>query len=95
MMNRENDWRASVARALTPHLDLRQLFFATTLSWLAGLVAIGAPGGLGVREAVFVSLARGLSAQVATAVAVLARMAFITADAAGAALALLARRFRS
>jgi glycosyltransferase 2 family protein len=35
------------------------LLGATAASWLAGFVVIGAPGGLGVREAAFVALAGG------------------------------------
>lgn len=35
------------------------LIGVATVSWLAGFVIVGSPGGLGVREAVFVELLRG------------------------------------
>ena len=35
------------------------LLAASAASWAAGFVVIGAPGGLGVREAAFVALAGG------------------------------------
>lgn len=34
-------------------VDLNQVLFANTLSWLAGYIVVGSPGGIGVRETVF------------------------------------------
>jgi uncharacterized membrane protein YbhN (UPF0104 family) len=83
-------WCAS--RALTPHPGWANTVSATTVSWLAGFVAVPAPGGIGVREAAFVA-ASNLPAGVAAAVAVVCRLAFMAADGGGAAVgALVARR---
>ena len=47
-----------LASALAFHVDsFAMLLAASAASWLAGFVVIGAPGGLGVREATFVALA--------------------------------------
>jgi glycosyltransferase 2 family protein len=68
---------------------------AFSIAWLAGLVAIFAPGGLGVREAVLVALLRG---RIGTADAVLlaatARVAMTLVDLlmAGAGVVVLHRR---
>jgi hypothetical protein len=65
--------------------DLRNLLFATVLSWVAGFLVVPAPGGIGVREAVFIAAATSLSSLgVAAAVAVVARVLFILVDLAGA-----------
>jgi uncharacterized membrane protein YbhN (UPF0104 family) len=74
----------AVARALDPDAPLARVLFATTVSWLAGFVAVPVPGGVGVREAVFVGLTGPLGG-VATATAVLARVIFVAVDAVGAA----------
>jgi glycosyltransferase 2 family protein len=48
----------TLAHALGIGVDsFAMLLGATAASWLAGFVVIGAPGGLGVREAAFVALA--------------------------------------
>lgn len=72
------------------------LTFATTLSWLIGFLAVGVPGGIGVREAVFVATATSLSGSgVAAAVAVIARAIFIIVDLGGAGItSVLAARSR-
>jgi len=75
--------------------DFQNLLYATTLSWLLGFLAIGVPGGIGVREAVFIAAAASLSSPgVAAAVAVVARVLFILVDLAGAGLASAAIGFQ-
>ncbi|MEW6152433.1 MAG: lysylphosphatidylglycerol synthase domain-containing protein [Actinomycetota bacterium] len=83
---------AALARAVAPSADLWSVGLAAAPAWLAGFVAVGAPGGIGVREAVFVAAATSLPDGQAVAVALVARLAFVAADAAGAALASGARR---
>ena len=49
---------AGLAHALAFHVDsFAMLLAASAASWVAGFVVVGAPGGLGVREATFVALA--------------------------------------
>jgi uncharacterized membrane protein YbhN (UPF0104 family) len=55
---------------------------AAVVSWIIGFVT-PAPGGLGVREAVFVALA-GVAAGPAAAAAILARVLFVLVDGVGA-----------
>ena len=75
--------------------DVRNILFATTLSWVVGFLVIPAPGGIGVREAVFVAAANSLSSSgVAAAVAVTARVIFILIDLIGAAVTTLLARKR-
>jgi glycosyltransferase 2 family protein len=75
-----------VAAALDPGTpSVRNVMFATALAWIAGFIVVPAPGGIGVREAVFVAAAISLSsAGIAAAVAVVARVMFILIDLAGA-----------
>jgi len=86
-----------VAAALDPAPpDFRNLLFATVLSWVVGFLVVPAPGGIGVREAVFVAAATSLSSLgVAAAVAVLARVTFILVDLIGAGGATLLVHARS
>ena len=59
--------------------------FATCVAWMAGFVIIGLPGGIGVREAVFVSLMTvPIGAAAAVSVAVIGRLVSIVADLAAA-----------
>lgn len=74
---------ALCARSLGIDADVAAIIAATSYSWLAGFLVIPLPGGLGVREAVFIALWPG-SAPEAAAIAVLARLAFILADLIGA-----------
>lgn len=69
---------------------------ATAVAWVVGFITLPVPGGIGVREAVFVALATSLPTGIAATVAVTARLVFITVDAAGAALTsgVLTRRRR-
>ena len=85
--------------ALGVDLDLRlavQLIAATCLSWMAGFVIIGLPGGLGVRETVFVSIATApLGSAVALSAAVVSRVLSIVVDLSAAAISTaVARRAR-
>lgn len=70
--------------------------FVTCLSWMAGFVIVGLPGGIGVREAVFVSLATApLGAGLAVSVAVTSRLVTLAVDLLAAAVCVpgtLARR---
>ncbi len=59
---------------------------AAVVAWYAGFLAVPVPAGAGVREAAFAALS-GLPAAEAVAVAVAARLCFVAADLAGAALA--------
>jgi glycosyltransferase 2 family protein len=63
-----------------------ELVFVTCVSWMAGFVVVGVPGGIGVREAVFISMTTAsLGAGVAVAAAVLSRLVSIAVDLLGAA----------
>jgi glycosyltransferase 2 family protein len=85
-----------VATTLDPSTpSFRNVLFATTLAWVLGFLAVGVPGGIGVREAVFVAAATSLSSLgVAAAAAVVARALFILTDvvAAGASSLIESRR---
>ena len=77
--------------------ELTNILFAAVISWISGLLAVPVPGGIGVREPVFVALATSLStAGVAAAVALTARLLFILVDVGSAlVVAILARRTAS
>lgn len=77
-----------VARSLEPAAGLVDVGGAAVVSWLAGFLVLGVPGGVGVREATFVALAGGIPAGAAVATAVVARLLFVSVDAAGALVAL-------
>lgn len=80
-----------VARSLHIEVDFALLVFATPLAWAAGLAAIPVPGGIGVREAVFVALTAGvLDASTAATIAVAARLVFIIGDLLAAAVSAVA-----
>lgn len=74
-------WCVAVA---LPGVDapLLRLSLATVLSWTAGFLT-PAPGGAGVREAVFIAVS-GLASGPAVAVAVTARIIFVLVDVGGA-----------
>lgn len=76
----------TIARALDPGASWGRVVLATAVAWLAGFAAVPVPGGVGVREAVFVALAGSLAPGVAGSTAVIARVCFIAVDAIGAAL---------
>lgn len=71
-------------RALGISAPVAPVIFGSAVSWCAGFLAIPAPGGIGVRESVFV-LTSGLAGPDAAAAALLARLAFVVADGLGAA----------
>lgn len=83
--------------ALGGDLDLGlavDLVFASALSWIVGFVIIGVPGGIGVRESVFVGLMTGpIGATLALSVAVAARLVTIGVDLSGALGAACLARF--
>jgi uncharacterized membrane protein YbhN (UPF0104 family) len=63
-----------------------ELIFVTCVSWMAGFVVVGVPGGIGVRETIFISMTTAtLGAGVAVSVAVLSRVVSIAVDLLGAA----------
>ncbi len=70
-----------------------ELIFVTCVSWMAGFVVVGVPGGIGVRETIFISMTTAsLGAGVAVSVAVLSRVVSIAVDLIGAALAVAVAR---
>ena len=74
--------------------DVCHVVAATAVSWVVGFLALPVPGGLGVREGVFVALATSLPVGIAATVALVARLVFIAVDTSGAGVTslLLARR---
>jgi uncharacterized membrane protein YbhN (UPF0104 family) len=83
-----------VARAFDSNVGWMAVAPAAVLSWVVGFVALPVPGGVGVREAVFVALVGTLPGGVAATVAVTARLCFVLVDGGGAALGALSwRRF--
>lgn len=77
-------------RSLVPDLPITRVALAAVVSWIIGFVT-PAPGGIGVREAVFVALS-GIAAGPAAAAAILARVLFVMVDATGAGVGLLVLR---
>jgi uncharacterized membrane protein YbhN (UPF0104 family) len=79
---------ALVAHALGFSAGVPQIIAATCYAWLAGFLVVPLPSGLGVREAVFITLYPGPT-QEAAATAVIARVVFILVDLTGAGVASL------
>lgn len=75
-----------VANGLGIEASLTGITLASILAWVTGFLAVLAPGGLGVREAVFVLAAAPLSSGLAAAVAVLSRVLFMLVDVLAASL---------
>lgn len=71
-----------VTVSLVPHPPLARVALAAVVSWIIGFIT-PSPGGVGVREAVFVALA-GVAAGPAAAAAILARVLFVLVDGSGA-----------
>ena len=73
------------------------MLYASSLSWIVGFVVVGVPGGIGVRESVFVGLMTGpLGATLALSVAVAGRLVTVAVDLLGAlGAAVIARSRRS
>ncbi|MBD1872304.1 UPF0104 family protein [Nodosilinea sp. FACHB-131] len=87
-----------VLSAVTPLAtgDWSSTISAFSLAWLGGLVVPGAPGGLGVFEAIALSLLQGqFSAAVVLSAVVLYRVVSTLAEALGAALATFDRGLSS
>ena len=73
------------ATAFGVKISIADMLFITTTSWLAGFVVVGVPGGIGVREAVFTSLAGGIiGTPMAVSLALMSRVVFIAVDLTGA-----------
>ena len=64
------------------HPPIARVALAAIVSWIIGFIT-PAPGGIGVREAVFVAFA-GVAAGPAAAAAILARVLFVLVDGSGA-----------
>jgi uncharacterized membrane protein YbhN (UPF0104 family) len=77
-------WLVSLALGGNVAFDL--IGVATCIAWFLGFIVIGLPGGIGVREAVFVSLAGPLGAPLAATIALVARVIFVVVDLLGAGL---------
>lgn len=81
------------ATAFGARIGIFDMLFVTSASWLAGFVVVGVPGGIGVREAVFTSLAGGIvGVPVAVSLALVSRVVFIAVDLLGALGATIAAR---
>jgi len=90
-------WLTAKALFDVPATDVPRYVGAFVAAWLAGLVAIYAPGGIGVREAVLVAALRGkLGSPDALVVAAASRvlLTFVDVAAAGAGFALTRRARR-
>lgn len=81
-----------IASTLSPESpSFANIVLATCLSWVLGFLAVGVPGGIGIREAVFVATAVTLpSTGTAAAVSLVSRILFVLVDLLGAGLATLA-----
>ncbi len=76
---------AATAAGLGVTLDPLAVALATAVAWVVGFLALPVPGGIGVREAVFVALLGG--GGTVAAVALSARLVFVLVDLVGAAAA--------
>jgi uncharacterized membrane protein YbhN (UPF0104 family) len=86
-------WLCARGLLAVPAHDLAFYMGAFAVAWLAGLVAIYAPGGLGVREAVLVALLGGrIGAANALVVAAASRLMLILVDVLLAAVSAAAKR---
>ena len=84
------------ATAFGAHISIAVMLFITTTSWLAGFVVVGVPGGIGVREAVFTSLAGGIiGTPMAVSLALMSRVVFIAVDLSGALISSVISRLNS
>ena len=71
-----------VTASLVVHPPIARVALAAVVSWIIGFIT-PSPGGIGVREAVFVALA-GVAAGPAAAAAILTRVLFVLVDSSGA-----------
>lgn len=74
--------------------DAWAVAWATVLAWLAGFLALPVPGGIGVREAVFVAALPAVPPELAAGAALLGRAVFVLGDAIAAGGVLLTRPAR-
>lgn len=82
-----------IAKAFEPNVGWVTIAPAAILSWVVGFVFLPVPGGVGVREAAFVALVGGtIPSGTRAAIAIAARLAFMVADAGGAAICALGLR---
>lgn len=79
-----------VTKSLVAHPPIARVALAAVVSWIIGFIT-PAPGGIGVREAVFVAVA-GVAAGPAAAAAILARVLFVLVDGSGAGVGWLVLR---
>ena len=79
-----------VTRSLVVDPPIARVALAAVVSWIIGFIT-PSPGGIGVREAVFVALA-GVAAGPAAAAAILARVLFVLVDCSGAGVGWLVLR---
>ncbi|MDP9261491.1 MAG: lysylphosphatidylglycerol synthase domain-containing protein [Actinomycetota bacterium] len=86
-------WLVADALFGVPAGDLPFYVGAFSIAWLTGLVAVFAPGGLGVREAILVALLRGrLGTADAVVLATVSRAVLTIADLLGACAGVLILR---
>ena len=84
------------ATAFGAKISIADMLFITSTSWLAGFVVVGVPGGIGVREAVFTSLAGGIiGTPLAVSLALMSRVVFIAVDLSGALISNVISRLNS
>ena len=84
------------ATAFGAKISIADMLFITSTSWLAGFVVVGVPGGIGVREAVFTSLAGGIiGTPLAVSLALMSRVVFIAVDLSGALISSVISRLNS
>jgi glycosyltransferase 2 family protein len=79
-----------VTKSLVPDPPIARVALAAVVSWIIGFIT-PSPGGIGVREAVFVAVA-GVAAGPAAAAAILARVLFVSIDSVGAGVGWLVLR---
>ena len=79
-----------VTKSLVANPPIARVALAAVVSWIIGFIT-PSPGGIGVREAVFVALA-GIAAGPAAAAAILARVLFVLVDGVGAGVGWLVLR---
>jgi uncharacterized membrane protein YbhN (UPF0104 family) len=84
------------AMAFDAHISVFRMLFITSTSWLAGFVVVGVPGGIGVREAIFTSLASSvIGTPLAVSLALMSRVVFIAVDLTGALIANIVAKLSS
>jgi len=84
-----------IASAIGAEIALGQAIVITAAAWIVGFGVFFVPGGIGIRESTFVFLTTDvLDQNDALAIAITARIVFILADVAGAAVGAVAQRRR-